>query len=515
MVMHMRSQDRPSCAGCRARSGPILVCAAPGTAGALSHHPTRVGGPCPCHVAGGFCGAAGSQHRLPPRALPRSRSIHHSNPLSSRGAMPHPPPTPPFLCHTSTILPVPPLALGSRGGQGWQWAPPCLPWAPVHLLGSLTLPRSVSALTSCPILAAAGIGVQQVSSWGCCPRPLLRSRGSKGPPAQPLHGAAASLGARGRPGGQVWAEASPALGPAGMGCRCLACRGGLACCARSCCRQDGRCCPALVPLGLIFLCHSSAAGAAVHGGGIPGRVGTAFPRSVPYGRGAAYGMLRQVLAAVLCWHESSGMRHRLAPTSPAGGLALQSWSPGAGPDPASAPGVPQPQHGFGTAVGTAARPPRAAAPAYSAGNAQLLAGPSSAPPATAALRQVQRPRKPFAAETAFRWAAGNRWHMVRTVPSEQCPGPSIHTEWRQGCGGTGPAPCHEGRCPHQQHPLLHGPVLTPASRQGWRALSLSRGLGTLGFGGCWGPARPAAGGAARCRSATASAIVGSAPWLCR
>lgn len=52
-VLHMRSQDRPSCAGCWARSGPILVCAAPGTAGALSHHPTRVGGPCPCHVGGG------------------------------------------------------------------------------------------------------------------------------------------------------------------------------------------------------------------------------------------------------------------------------------------------------------------------------------------------------------------------------------------------------------------------------------------------------------------------------
>lgn len=57
----------------------------------------------------GKCCSTRIQSKLSPHTLPCSRSVCHSNPLSSWGTMHHLPPAPPFLCCISTVLPGPPL----------------------------------------------------------------------------------------------------------------------------------------------------------------------------------------------------------------------------------------------------------------------------------------------------------------------------------------------------------------------------------------------------------------------
>lgn len=316
------------------------------------------------------------------------------------------------------------------------------------------------------------------------------------PPAQPLCRAAASLGACGRArrwggsGGQLGAGAAPRHRPGwGAGAR----RATAAWCAARGAPAGTRV-AAIMPRPLRDPFSSGIPGTAVHGGGVPGRAGAASPSSVPRGRGAACGTpVGARCHPVPGWEQpdkvwaSTGLCHRRAlgqdparavppvPPSPSAALTLRWAQPLALPGQLLLPAAPG-MLSCWPGPAWPHRPPRLTARSGARGSHLL-------------------PSRRF---------AGNHWHVLRTAPSEPCPGPSIRTEWRQGWGGTGPAPCHkEPRpCQHRCWPWCHG-------RDGMCH------LGTLGSGGRGGPARPAAAWAARCRSAVAGAAVGSAPWSCR
>lgn len=117
------------------------------------------------------------RHRWQParaasRVLPCSRSVRHSNPLSSRGVTHHLPAAPPFLCCASTILPGTALQWGAGvGGAVGATTSPVVPHPP----------QPVSVPTPRPIPAAAAPGLGR--SGGCSPCPGSAAVGLSAPSA--------------------------------------------------------------------------------------------------------------------------------------------------------------------------------------------------------------------------------------------------------------------------------------------------------------------------------------------